>query len=106
MAKLDLRIDAYIARSADFARPILIRLRAMIRKACPEAAETIKWGMPTFEYHGILAHMAAFKAHCVFCFWKGELNFGKPASEQEAMAEFGRMTSVKDLPPSGSSPSG
>ena len=42
--------------------------------------------------------MAAFKAHAVFGFWKGEIIFGKSAAEQEAMGQFGRMTSAKDLP--------
>ena len=44
----DPRIDAYIARQADFARPILDHLRAMIHEACPQGEETVKWGMPSF----------------------------------------------------------
>ena len=66
MGTRDNRIDAYIAKSAPFARPILRHLRAVIHAGCPEVAETLKWGMPSFTYHGILCGFAAFKAHCAF----------------------------------------
>jgi hypothetical protein len=98
MGKKDPRIDAYIARAPEFSRPILTTLRKWVHEACPEATETIKWGQPHFEYKGIFAGMGSFKAHAVFGFWKGELIFGKTAAEQEAMGQFGRMTSVDDLP--------
>jgi hypothetical protein len=66
-------VDAYIAKSADFARPILKRLRALMHKACPKVEETIKWGVPHFEYQGVIAGMAAFKQHAAFGFWKRRL---------------------------------
>jgi hypothetical protein len=66
-------VDVYIAKSADFARPILMRLRALMHKACPTVEETIKWGMPHFEYKGVIAGMAAFKQHAAFGFWKRRL---------------------------------
>ena len=62
----DPRIDAYIDKQADFARPILEHVRAAVHEACPEVEETIKWSMPTFVYGGgILCGMAAFKQHAV-----------------------------------------
>ncbi len=66
-------VDTYIAKSADFARPILMRVRAAMHKACPQMEETIKWGVPHFEYKGVLASMAAFKQHASFGFWKQKL---------------------------------
>jgi len=46
--------------------------------------------------------MASFKAHCVFGFWKSELVEERfpPVKESagEAMSQFGRLTTVKDLP--------
>jgi uncharacterized protein YdeI (YjbR/CyaY-like superfamily) len=66
-------VDAYIAKSAEFARPILTRLRALMHKACPRIEETMKWGVPHFEYKGIVASMAAFKQHAAFGFWKQRL---------------------------------
>jgi hypothetical protein len=95
----DPRIDAYIARQADFARPILEHLREAVHRACPEAEETLKWSMPHFTYRGqILAGMAAFKAHATFGFWRGKEVTGGTGKEREAMGSFGRITSRGDLP--------
>jgi uncharacterized protein YdeI (YjbR/CyaY-like superfamily) len=96
----DPRIDSYIARQAGFARPILEHLRSAVHAACPEAEETLKWGMPHFLYKGrMLAGMAAFKAHATFGFWRAKEVLGETGAEREAMGQFGRLTSVADLPP-------
>ena len=96
----DPRIDSYIARQADFARPILEHLRSAVHAACPEAEETLKWSMPHFLYKGqMLAGMAAFKAHATFGFWRAKDVLGETGAEREAMGQFGRLTSVADLPP-------
>ena len=100
MGTRDKRIDAYIAGAADFAKPILTQLRTVVHMGCPEVAETLKWRMPTFMYNGkILCGMASFKAHCAFGFWQGALIVGgDQAKTAEAMGQFGRITSLKDLP--------
>jgi len=36
MGTKDPRVDAYIVRSADFARPILNHLRTIVHAGCPE----------------------------------------------------------------------
>ena len=95
----DPRIDAYIGKAAPFARAILQHVRKLIHKACPEVQETMKWSMPHFEYHGIMIGMAAFKEHCSVGFWKGELILGKPAGSDGGMGHFGKIKSVRDLPP-------
>jgi uncharacterized protein YdeI (YjbR/CyaY-like superfamily) len=95
----DPRIDAYIARAQPFARPILKRIRAAVHAGCPDVTETVKWSMPAFEYKGPLAGMAAFKAHCVFGFWKHSLMKTVPKDKaSDAMGQFGRFTSIEDLP--------
>ena len=94
----DGRIDAYIARSADFARPILQHLREAVHAACPGCEETLKWSMPAFLYKGKqLAGMAAFKAHATFGFWQRSGDRGTD-SKPGAMGDFGRLTSLADLP--------
>jgi uncharacterized protein YdeI (YjbR/CyaY-like superfamily) len=95
----DPRIDAYIAKSADFAKPILTHLRAVVHDACPDVEETMKWSTPHFSYKGMMAGMAAFKQHCVFGFWKDTLVLD-PAdrSNEKAAGQFGRITKVSDLP--------
>jgi len=60
MSSLDPRIDAYIAKSAPFAQPVLTHLRELIHRACPDIQETIKWKFPHFDYKGIVCSMAAF----------------------------------------------
>ncbi len=69
MEQYDPRIDAYIAKRAAFAQPILNHIRQLMHSMSPQITETIKWGHPFFEYKGVLANMAGFKEHCVFGFW-------------------------------------
>lgn len=94
----DPRVDAYIAKSADFAQPILRHLRSLVHEACPQVQESIKWGAPSFGYgDGILCGMAAFKRHVSFGFWKHALVMGEGA-ERDGMGSFGKMASLSDVP--------
>ncbi len=94
----DPRVDDYIAKSAPFARPILRRIRSVVHAGCPEVEETMKWSFPHFMHHGILCSMASFKEHCAFGFWKEELMTGAQSRNGAVPPQFGRVTSVKDLP--------
>ena len=86
----DPRVDAYIAKAPDFARPILTWFRDVVHAAVPDVEETIKWSAPHFDHKGIMIGMAAFKQHCGMNFWKGPLI---------GIDGFGRVTSIEDLPP-------
>jgi uncharacterized protein YdeI (YjbR/CyaY-like superfamily) len=99
MARKDPRIDAYIAKSAAFAQPILKYLRKVVHAGCPQVEETVRWQHPNFDYKGVMCGMAAFKQHCVFGFWKEALLLD-PAKlpEKRAMGSFGCITSLADLP--------
>ena len=93
----DPRVDTYIADHAAFARPILTHLRALIHRKCPEVVETIRWGMPSFNYNDRpLASMAAFKKHAAFGFWDREAL--KTGQESEGAGQFGRIETIADLP--------
>ena len=96
MGKKDARIDAYIAGSADFAKPILIHLRKLVHAACPSVEETVKWRMPFFEHNGILCMMAAFKAHSAIRFWHPGMR--KLFERGDSMSHVGRITKMSDLP--------
>jgi uncharacterized protein YdeI (YjbR/CyaY-like superfamily) len=99
MATKDPRIDAYIAKSADFAKPILKHLRKAVHAGCPQVVETIKWSMPHFDYKGVMCGMAAFKEHCAFGFWKADLILNRDnQTEKSGMGSFGCIKSVADLP--------
>jgi hypothetical protein len=102
----DKRVDEYIAKAQPFAQPILKHLRQLIHKANPEVVETIKWGMPAFDYKGPYFGFGSFKQHCVGSFWKSKLlkDPKKYLRERknnggEAMGHLGRITTLKDLPP-------
>jgi hypothetical protein len=95
MGKKDARVDAYIAKSAPFARPVLKRLRKLVHQGCPAVVEEIKWGMPHFNYEGMFCGMAAFKEHCTFGFWNRALEID---ANREAMGQFGCIAAVSDLP--------
>ncbi len=85
MPKRDRRVDAYIMKSPDFAKPILEFIRETAHTAIPDVRETMKWSAPFFEHNGTLAMMAAFKEHVRFGFWR-------------RMKGIEKITSIKDLP--------
>jgi uncharacterized protein YdeI (YjbR/CyaY-like superfamily) len=97
MAKRHARVDAYIVKAAAFAKPILSHFRELVHQACPDVEETWKWSFPHFEYKGVLCSMAAFKEHCAFGFWKGDLIIKD--ADRSAMGHLGRVKSISDLPP-------
>lgn len=95
-------VDEYIKNAQPYAQPIIVHLRKLVHKACPTVEEKIKWGMPSFEYKGLMCGFAAFKNHCTFGFWKASLMkdpmLMANAKSEVAMGHLGRITSLKDLP--------
>jgi uncharacterized protein YdhG (YjbR/CyaY superfamily) len=59
-------IDEYITAFPPAVQQILEEIRLTIRKAAPDAEETISYGLPTFTLHGTLVHFGAFKKHIGF----------------------------------------
>ena len=103
MATKEKKVDAYIAKSADFAKPILNHIRELVHKACPDVEEKMKWSMPFFDYKGeMLCHIASFKQHAVMGFWKASLMkdavLMENAKAETAMGHLGKITSLKDMP--------
>jgi len=103
MATKEKAIDTYIAKSADFAKPVLNHIRELVHTTCPEVEEKMKWSMPFFDYKGeMLCHMAAFKQHAVMSFWKASLMkdpvLMENAASETSMGHLGRITSLKDMP--------
>jgi uncharacterized protein YdeI (YjbR/CyaY-like superfamily) len=102
MGKKDPRVDAYIAKSAAFAQPILKHIRKVVHSALPKVEEEIKWGAPHFMYKGILCGMAAFMEHCTFGFWRGKELAAQHEElrgyEKPGMVQISGLKSVSDLP--------
>ena len=95
--KKDKRVDAYIAKSQDFAKPILTELRSRVHADVPEIEEDIKWGFPSFMYKGrIFFGMSAFKAHAGAGFWHPLMR--TTDKSPEGIGEFGKLTHVDQLP--------
>ncbi len=100
---MDPRVDAYIENAAEFAKPILRKLRKLVHEACPDTHETIKWSFAAFDYKGPFCSMASFSAHCSFGFWKASLMEDPEGilieERGNGMGHLGRITSEEDLPP-------
>jgi uncharacterized protein YdeI (YjbR/CyaY-like superfamily) len=93
--------DAYISSAPAFAKPILKHIRKLVKKACPDATESIKWSHIFFEHQGMLCMMAAFKAHCSLGFW----HHGMKAvlkehgfTPRQGAGDFGALRTLDDLP--------
>ncbi len=60
-------IDEYIKTFPRDVQKALEKMRQTIRKAAPEATESISYGMPAFNLHGkYLVYFAAWKSHIGF----------------------------------------
>src|ERR1700750_1546366 len=104
MGQIDPRVDAYIAKTAGFAQPILNHIRQLVHSVSPEIKETIKWGFPFFDHNGPVCQMAAFKRHCAFGFWREKMlndpkGYLKVDGEESSAGSFGQIVSLSDLPP-------
>lgn len=101
MEQYNVRVHDYIQKSAPFAQTILNHIREVVHSASPLITETIKWGMPFFEYKGTICQMAAFKQHCAFGFWKASLlddPQGLLKIGDATAGSFGRINTLEDLP--------
>lgn len=102
MPDSDPQVDEYIASMADFAKPVLTKIRNLIRLRHSELEETIKWNFPNYTLNGkIVCYMAGFKHHCAFGF-RGAANLDSSVKVETitrtAMGNLGKITSVEDLP--------
>jgi uncharacterized protein YdeI (YjbR/CyaY-like superfamily) len=89
----DPRVDAYIAKAAPFARPLLEEYRDIVRAAAPMLREEIKWGIPYWVGSSLVCGMAAFKRHVSLGFWRG----GELPDPKGLLTEIGngKMTSLR-----------
>ena len=92
------KVDAYIAKAQPFAQPILQHIRERVHAAVPGVEEQMKWSAPGFVLDGkLLLIMAAFKQHAALNFWRGQ-EIGDSGPKAGAMGQFGKLTSLADLP--------
>jgi uncharacterized protein YdeI (YjbR/CyaY-like superfamily) len=99
MAQFNPEVDEYIAKSAEFAKPILEHLREIIHDTCPDVQEVVKWGYPHFDYKDdMMCILGSFKSHCSFSLYKAELMSDPKIIESvKAGKRMGYMDKVKSL---------
>lgn len=66
MSRYSPLVDAYIKSFPPETQKLLTSLRETIKREAPDAEEAIKYGIPTFIYHGNLVHFAGYKHHIGF----------------------------------------
>ena len=92
-------IDEYIEGFPEDIQSLLETMRATIRKAAPEAEETIKYGIPTFTLKGNLVHFGGYKNHIGFYpAPAGIEKFKKELSKYEGSKGTIRFSIDKPLP--------
>lgn len=103
MEKYNIKVDEYIEKSPDFAKPILDYLRETIHEVCPDTEEVIKWKFPTFMYKGkILCSITSFKQYCSLGFWLHQemktIKELETTAEKSSMFSLGKITKMEELP--------
>jgi uncharacterized protein YdhG (YjbR/CyaY superfamily) len=87
-------IDEYINSFPQDTQVILEKVRQSIRKAAPDAVETISYDMPTFDWNG--KHLVFFAG------WKHHISlYPIPAGDeafQERIAHYKRVKSTLQFP--------
>jgi uncharacterized protein YdeI (YjbR/CyaY-like superfamily) len=74
-------------------------VRERVHAVVPNVEETMKWSMPAYLAGGkILLITSAFKGHAALNFWRGQ-EIGDGEAKAGAMGQFGKLTSVEDMPP-------
>lgn len=76
-------IDEYLAQAPPATRPILQKIRVIVREEAPEAAERISYRMPAFFQGGAIIYFAPFRHHVgIFPPVKGD------AALEKALAKY------------------
>ena len=63
-ADLGAPVEGFFAKQPPHLRPVIDELRKLVEEAAPEAASSIKWGMPFYSIgNGMMCAIGAHKAH-------------------------------------------
>ena len=92
-------IDEYIAAQDERVQPRLNEIRAILKKALPEAEECISWSMPTYSKGRNIIHFAAFKKHIgVYPGGEATEKFAEELAEYDTSKGTIRLPYDRELP--------
>lgn len=88
--------DAYFAERSPDQRALLEKLRALVRKALPDAAVVIKWGVPCYAVNGnSICALASFKDHVGLNIFASPAILADPGKKLEGAGKTSRMLKVR-----------
>src|SRR4051812_39020941 len=64
-------VDEFVAESPLVARPVLERIRMVIKTAVPDAEETMGYGKPYYKHHGWMTGVTLYTKHLGVEIWDG-----------------------------------
>ena len=92
-------VDEYIANASECTRPILIKLRRIVRDASPKLEEAIKWGVPCYVCKGPVVGFAAYQKHVSWGLWKSRLVKDPDGLlGNRGIVMGGKFTTVSEIP--------
>lgn len=66
ISKKPITVAEYISNFPAPVQKNLKKLRAIVKRAVPEVTEKLGYGMPAYNYQGMLLYFAAYKSHIGF----------------------------------------
>ena len=96
-ADLGASADGYFGGLAGPLGAIASRVRQIIKEAAPKASEAIKWGMPVYEFNGMLCYVKARSAYVTFGFYHQGIHLSDPDKLLEGTGENMRHVKLRNL---------
>ncbi len=93
-ADLGAATDSFFEKLEPERREAALLLRDVVRKAAPDAAEAIKWGMPVFSLGGLLCYIAARKGCVTLGFYEAGTSLSDPDGLLEGTGKRMRHVNV------------
>ncbi|MEO6845694.1 MAG: DUF1801 domain-containing protein [Chthoniobacterales bacterium] len=93
-------VDDYLESVPDFAKPICLKLREIIRKTLPKADEAIRWGAPCYLDQGLICSFIVDDDHVALSFFRGmeipldDAIFSKTKGKNLRTVKFKKMEDI------------
>jgi hypothetical protein len=94
-ADLGASADGYFQKLAPGLKEAAMQLRSIVRAAAPEAKESIKWGMPVYEHHGMLCYIRAWPAYVTLGFYDQGIDLTDPTGSLAGTGDNMRHVKVR-----------